>query len=151
MWPYPATWTPTPSVSCVQASPTRVSWSASRAMGPERSPASISPPPTVLVSRPQRWHVLSTSHLQRFSQKRTNVLLSLKWKHRRERRPSCRHWWTLLSRWQKSPPTALLCPGRQPPPPSQASGWSTSSARRGPSPKPWVRPLCYVAISKWIH
>ena len=47
----PATFNRTPSAGCVQASLTRVSWSASCATDAARSHALISPPPTVPVSK----------------------------------------------------------------------------------------------------
>ena len=60
--PSPATSTPTPSVGCVRAPPTRGSWSASCATGAARSRALISPQPTVLVSRLERWLFLNAKN-----------------------------------------------------------------------------------------
>lgn len=76
-----------------------------------------------------------------YRRKTLYVLSSLKWKRQKERRPSRLRWWTLLSRWRKSLQTASSCPGHQLLPPSQASGWSTSSVRKAPRQKPWVRPF----------
>lgn len=60
----PATSTPTPSVGSVQASPTRVSWSASCAMDAERSHVLISPLPMVPVSRLEQWPSLNPTQFE---------------------------------------------------------------------------------------